>query len=170
MAAKANVSINALHGYTCIIGTDVQKCFKTVTIDYEQGILQTKHSGPIQFTMPLHVTIQLILDVFPSKTYIIPPRSQIVITCRTDLENELDGLVYEFMPFKAKLHKENGLIAVDALVTPTKENLPVRLLNLNNETVVIYPKTQLGILQKMHMPHATCQIRHKHLILQLRWI
>ena len=137
---------NLATGTDAIIGTDVLGSVLPHTLDIKNGLLLTKGGASLQ----LHRRDSALSGrVFTVGHCSIPPYSEAVIHCsvRTTGGRALpsSGLLEGLALFA----ESTGLIVGRTLVDPSRWKIPVLVSNFSQETIVVDPFTEVGMITQV---------------------
>ena len=137
---------NLATGTDAIIGTDVLGSVLPHTLDIKNGLLLAKGGASLQ----LHRRDSALSGrVFTVGHCSIPPNSEAVLHCsvRTPGSRALpsSGLLEGLTLFA----ENTGLIVGRTLVDPSKWKIPVLMSNFSQETIVVAPFTEVGMITQV---------------------
>ena len=150
---------NLATGTDAIIGTDVLGSVLPHTLDIKNGLLFAKGGASLQLHRKDSALSGRVFTVGHSS---IPPYSEVVLHCsvRTTGGRALpsSGLLEGLTLFA----EDTGLIVGRTLVDPSKWKVPVLVSNFSQETIVVNPFTEVGMITQVTAIHLWRTILYNH--------
>ena len=110
--------------------------------------------GPVASAEYYDETPLLFYEIETLKTDVLSPNEEYVIVCKVNYPLQPRNEEYIFQPNAEKLAIK-GILSAVALVKNIDNTIPVRVRNMSDEDIRIFPKTKIGIVEtfNVHKDH-----------------